>query len=102
MPSPDEDDPGGLISPEDIERLRSRITRIQKEGLATPAQKLFDFATSQPPQQMMVEFFRSSPEAVTQSMQEAVTSLLGALPPFEFDAQACRYETPNHLRDHHP
>ena len=80
-------DGGDLVSPSDMARLRARISRIQEEGLATPAQKLFDLAMATPPQALMVEFFRTSPASVTQAMQEAVMSLLGALPPLEFDSQ---------------
>jgi len=73
----------------DMERLRSRIQKIQENGgaLATPAQKLFDKAMSKPPQQLMQDFFKSGNPAVTQAMSEAVASLLGALPPLEFDTQ---------------
>ena len=70
-----------------MEKLKSRIQRIQENGLATPAQKLFDMAMSKPPQVLMQEFFRTGDPMVVQAMQDAVASLLGTLPPFEFDAQ---------------
>merc|ERR1719399_1319440 len=44
-------------------------------------------AMSKPPQALMQEFFLSRSPAVVEAMQEAVASLLGALPPFEFDTQ---------------
>ena len=77
------------ISDMDMARLRSRIAKIQENGgaLATPAQKYFDKAMSKPPQQLMQDFFRTGSPSVVQSMQEAVTQLLGALPPLEFDTQ---------------
>ena len=87
----DDDDKGGEleISSGDMSFLRERIQKIQEQGgaLATPAQKYFDMAMAKPPQQLMQDFFLKSSPTVTQAMSEAVTSLLGALPPFEFDAQ---------------
>ncbi len=85
--APSPDDQGGLIPMGDMERLRQRIQSIQENGLSSPAQKLFELAMQTPPQQMLREFFTHSPASVTQAMQEAVVSLLGALPPLEFDAQ---------------
>ena len=85
-----EDEPGELALPSgDMELLRARISKIQENGgaLATPAQKFFDLAMSKPPQQLMQEFFLTRSPTVVQAMQEAVASLLGALPPFEFDTQ---------------
>lgn len=78
---------GGLISPQDMAKLQARIARIAEDGLSTPAEKLFQLAMAKPPQVLMQDFFRSSPPAVTQAMQDAVVSLLGALPPAEFEAQ---------------
>ena len=75
------------INPEDMDRLRKRIQNIQENGLATPAQKLFDMAMSKPPQVLMREFFRTGDPMVVQAMQDAVAALLGNLPPYEFDAQ---------------
>jgi len=73
----------------DMDKLRARIAKIQENGgaLATPSQKYFDAAMSKPPQQLMQDFFQKRPPQVVQSMQEAVVSLLGALPPLEFDSQ---------------
>ena len=83
--APDDDDVpvGGLINPSDVASLSARIAKIQQTGLATPAQKLFELATAQPPQLLLRDFFRSSSPAVTDAMKEAVTSLLGQLPPLE-------------------
>ena len=78
---------GELMRPGDMDALRSRIEKIQKDGIATPAQKLFELSTRQSPSTMMREFFATASPEVSQSMQDAVTTLLGALPPFEFDAQ---------------
>jgi len=86
----DDDAPGKLSLPQgDMERLRARIQKIQESGgaLATPAQKYFDLAMAKPPQVLMAEFFQTRSTGVVQAMQQAVASLLGALPPFEFDAQ---------------
>jgi len=71
----------------ELSALRARIQRIQESGLATPSQKLFELATKQSPQQLMQEFVQNSSPAVVQAMQDAVVSLLGQLPPLEFDAQ---------------
>ena len=78
---------GGELSTESLLKLRQRILNIQQNGLASPSQKLFDLAMSKSPQTLMQEFFRTSPPEVVQAMQDAVASLLGSLPPFEFDAQ---------------
>jgi hypothetical protein len=89
-PVMDEGGGGGLsanINPDDLDRLKRRIQNIQENGLATPAQKLFDMAMSQPPQALMREFFRTGDPMVIQAMQDAVAALLGNLPPYEFDAQ---------------
>lgn len=89
----DDDEPGGdlaaPISSGDMERLRARIAKIQENGgaLATPSQKFFDLAMSKPPQVLMQDFFQKRSPSVVQAMSEAVASLLGALPPFEFDTQ---------------
>lgn len=77
----------GSLSANDLLKLRQRILNIQENGLATPAQKLFDLATNKSPQVLMQDFFRTSSPAVVQAMQDAVASLLGSLPPFQFDAQ---------------
>jgi len=78
---------GEMLSPSDMQRLRSRIQQIQESGLATPSQKLFELATQKSPYTLMTEFFAGASPQVSQAMQDAVTSLLGSLPPFEFDAQ---------------
>jgi hypothetical protein len=80
----DDEDDG---KPLDLAKLSQRIAKIQENGLATPAQKLFDLATEKPPQALMQDFFRSSSPEVVNATRDAVTSLLGALPPFEFDSQ---------------
>ena len=87
---PAEEEAGALINPADLDKLRARISRIQESGgvLATPSQKLFEIATSKPPSVMLKDFFSSASPMVQQGMQDAVVSLLGALPPFEFDSQA--------------
>ena len=58
--APDDDDVpvGGLINPSDVASLSARIAKIQQTGLATPAQKLFELATAQPPQLLLRDFFR--------------------------------------------
>lgn len=68
---------------------RARIAKIQENGgaLATPSQKYFDLAMSKPPQVLMQEFFLNRSPKVVSAMSEAVASLLGALPPLEFDTQ---------------
>jgi len=77
------------IDDADMDRLRSRIAKIQEQGgaLATPSEKYFEKAMSKPPQELMADFFRTGNPAVVQAMTEATASLLGALPPFEFDTQ---------------
>ena len=75
------DDLSPSLSEDDMNRLRSRIQRIQEGGLATPAQKLFDMAMSKPPQVLMQDFFRTGDPMVVQAMQDAVAALLGTLPP---------------------
>ena len=68
--------------------LRSRIEKIQTQGgLSTPAQQLFELATEKPPGDVMREFYQTASSEVRQAMQEAVMSLFGALPPYEFDSQ---------------
>jgi len=83
-----EDDSGGgeLLSPGDASVLRDRIARIQKGGLGTPKDKLFEIATEKPPSVVLRDFFTEAPPLVQQAMQDAVVSLLGALPPMQFDA----------------
>jgi len=87
--APADEGGGDLISPGDLERLRARISRIQESGgaLQTPSQKLFEIATAKPPSSMLRDFFATASPMVQQGMQDAVVSLLGALPPFEFDSQ---------------
>ena len=86
---PDMTPGGGLIRAEDRELLSSRIQKIQEQGgaVATPAQKLFELATEKPPQLVLREFFMTAPEEVSAAMRVAVVSLLGTLPPMQFDAQ---------------
>ena len=87
---PSDDVPGGdLMKAGEMDGLRARIAKIQENGgaLATPSQKYFDLAMSKNPQQLMADFFAASSDGVTKAMSEAVTSLLGALPPMEFDTQ---------------
>ena len=86
---PDMTPGGGLIRPEDRDLLSSRIQKIQEQGgaVATPAQKLFELATEKPPQLVLREFFMTAPEEVSAAMRDAVVSLLGTLPPMQFDAQ---------------
>lgn len=86
---PSQESGGSLISPGDLEKLRARIARIQKSGgdLSTPSEKLFELATQKPPSVVLREFFSTSSPQVQQAMQEAVVSLIGALPPFEFNSQ---------------
>ena len=86
---PDMTPGGGLIRAEDRELLSSRIQKIQEQGgaVATPAQKLFELATEKPPQLVLREFFMTAPEEVSAAMRDAVVSLLGTLPPMQFDAQ---------------
>ena len=80
LPAEEPPEGGGLISPTDLAKLRSRIAKIQEEGLTTPAQKLFELATQKPPQMLLQEFFATTSPQISSAMQEAVTSLLGALP----------------------
>ena len=84
--SGDEESGGELISPSSLSNLRDRIARIQESGgeVASPAQKLFELATQKPPSLLLSDFFS---RAVRQAMQDAIGSLLGQLPPFEFDSQ---------------
>ena len=86
---PDMTPGGGLIRAEDRDLLSSRIQKIQEQGgaVATPAQKLFELATEKPPQLVLREFFMTAPEEVSAAMRDAVVSLLGTLPPMQFDAQ---------------
>ena len=44
-------------------------------------------ATKSSPQVLMQDFFRTSSPAIIQAMQDAVASLLGSLPPLQFDSQ---------------
>jgi len=81
------DEAGELVNPSDMDALRSRIEKIQKDGIASPAQKLFELSIRQSPSSLMREFFATASPQVSQSMQDAVTTLLGALPPYQFDAQ---------------
>jgi len=82
-----DDDGDYAVAPSDMAKLQSRIQKIQEGGLSTPASKLFDLATQKSPQRVMQDFITTSPPMVVTAMQEAVTSLLGQLPPFEFDSQ---------------
>jgi hypothetical protein len=75
------------LDPDALAKLRERIRRIQQGGLATPAQVYFDIATEKPPQRLMREFFMETEPRVQQAMQDAVVSLLGNLPPLQFDAR---------------
>ena len=72
--------------PLDLSKLRSRIQKIQSEGLSTPTQMLFELATEKAPAEVMREFFTTASPQVTEAMQDAVMSLLGSLPPLQFDA----------------
>lgn len=83
----DEPASGALIDKGDIERLSARIARIQKSGLVTPSQKLFELASQESPGELMRSFFNSASPSVTQAMQDAVVALVGSLPAMEFDAQ---------------
>jgi len=78
-----------MIGPNDLSNLRARIARIQESGgeVATPAEKLFDLAIQKPPSVMLRDFFSSASPPIQQAMQDAIASLLGALPPLEFDSQ---------------
>ena len=75
------------MSPSDLNNLRARIARIQESGVPTASEALFDLATQKPPSIMLRDFFSTASPPVQQAMQDAITSLLGALPPFEFDSQ---------------
>ena len=72
--------------PLDLSKLRSRIQKIQSEGLSTPTQMLFELATEKAPAEVMREFFTTASPQVTEAMQDDVMSLLGSLPPLQFDA----------------
>jgi len=76
-----------MLPASEMERLRSRIAKIQESGLASPSEKLFELATQESPSSLMRNFFSSASPEVTQAMQEAITTLLGSLPPLEFDAR---------------
>ena len=52
LPEKDPPEGGSLISPAELAKLRSRIAKIQEQGLTTPAQKLFELATQKPPQML--------------------------------------------------
>lgn len=47
---------------------------------------LFELATEKAPAEVMREFFTTASPQVTEAMQDAVMSLLGSLPPLQFDA----------------
>lgn len=47
---------------------------------------LFELATEKAPGDVMREFFTTASPQVTEAMQDAVMSLLGSLPPLQFDA----------------
>jgi len=66
--------------------LNKRIKDIQETGLSTYTDKLFQMATAKAPQQVMADFFRKGSPSVVEAMQEAITSLFGALPPFQFES----------------
>eukprot|EP00967_Tisochrysis_lutea_P102620 scaffold154615_cov34-Tisochrysis_lutea.AAC.4 len=68
-------------------QLRQRIARIQQGGLATSAQAYFEIATEKSPQLLLREFFMTTEPRVQQAMQDAVVSLLGTLPPLQFDSR---------------
>eukprot|EP00966_Prymnesium_polylepis_P320893 7377244-Prymnesium_polylepis.1 len=89
MAADDEGGGGELIRPGNLDNLRARIARIQERNgeVATPAEKLFELATQKPPSVLLRDFFESSSPSVQQAMQDAIASLLGALPPYEFDSQ---------------
>lgn len=82
-----EEDGSGNEGELDMSRLRQRIEKIQNEGLSTPAQKLFDIATERTPGEVMRDFFSTASPQITEAMQDAVLSLLGSLPPLQFDSQ---------------
>eukprot|EP00316_Scyphosphaera_apsteinii_P021191 CAMPEP_0119319044 /NCGR_PEP_ID=MMETSP1333-20130426/48330_1 /TAXON_ID=418940 /ORGANISM="Scyphosphaera apsteinii, Strain RCC1455" /LENGTH=362 /DNA_ID=CAMNT_0007325367 /DNA_START=111 /DNA_END=1199 /DNA_ORIENTATION=- len=87
MASEGSDGEGGeLMSQSDLSVLRKRISRIQERGLTTPSQTLFEIATEKPPAVLLRDFFMEAPAPVQQAMQDAVVSLLGNLPPFQFDS----------------
>ena len=79
-----EEESGGEL---DLSKLRARIEKIQSDGLSTPAQMLFELATEKAPGEVMREFFSSASPQVREAMQDAVLSLLGSLPPLQFDSQ---------------
>lgn len=82
------EDGDGELAPADMAALRARIEKIQTQGgLSTPAQQLFELATEKAPADVMREFYQTASSEVRQAMQEAVMSLFGALPPYEFDSQ---------------
>ena len=58
----------GLLSPSEMERLRSRIQKIQERGIATPSQKLFELATKESPSALMRDFFATASPQVSQAM----------------------------------
>eukprot|EP00965_Chrysotila_dentata_P121887 4028862-Pleurochrysis_carterae.AAC.3 len=75
------------LAPQDMALLSARIAKIQRGDLATPAQKYFEIATSKPPQIVMAEFFMEAPPNVVNAMRDAIVSLLGALPSFQFSKE---------------
>jgi hypothetical protein len=83
-----DDKPAGpLLPPAELERLRSRIQKIQENGITSPSEKLFELATKETPSALMRSFFAGASPEVSQAMRDAITSLLGSLPPLEFDAR---------------
>ena len=78
---------GPLLPPAELERLRSRIQKIQENGITSPSEKLFELATKETPSALMRSFFAGASPEVSQAMRDAITSLLGSLPPLEFDAR---------------
>ena len=83
----DDKSAGPLLPPAELERLRSRIQKIQENGITSPSEKLFELATKETPSALMRSFFAGASPEVSQAMRDAITSLLGSLPPLEFDAR---------------
>lgn len=81
------DGSGGMLPPSEMERLQARIAKIQESGMASPSEKLFELATRETPSSLMRSFFATTSPEISQAMQDAITSLLGTLPPLEFDAR---------------
>merc|ERR1719316_2619575 len=78
---------GELASPSDMAQLQARINKIQENGLATPAQKLFELATEKSPSALMMDFMSNASPEVTKAMQDYVASLFGSLPSIGASAQ---------------